>query len=123
MPVVVQTPGLHEQVLARIGPDLVAGVLVESQVLRLQPLDAQYLTLNQHPADQVGADPGKYLLVQAGGLDDHGHQFAHEPILQQTVVEQKITSILLQPLISYDHMLHRGTWLVPTGSANLTAEE
>jgi hypothetical protein len=31
--------------------------------------------------------------VQAGGLDDHGHQFAHEPILPQTEVEEKITSI------------------------------
>src|SRR5665647_3055061 len=42
MPVVVQTPGLHEQVLARIGPDLVAGVLVEGQVLRMEGLEARY---------------------------------------------------------------------------------
>lgn len=42
MPVVVQAPGLHEQVLARIGPDLVAGVLVEGQVLRIEGLEAQY---------------------------------------------------------------------------------
>lgn len=39
---VVQTAGLHEQVLARIGPDLVAGVLVEGQVLRMEGLESQY---------------------------------------------------------------------------------
>ena len=35
-------PGLHEQVLARIGPDLVAGVLVAGQVLRIEGLEARY---------------------------------------------------------------------------------
>ena len=35
-------PGLHEQVLARIGPDVVAGVLVPGQVLRIEELEARY---------------------------------------------------------------------------------
>lgn len=35
-------PGLHEQVLARLGPDLVAGVLAEEQVLHIEALEARY---------------------------------------------------------------------------------
>lgn len=35
-------PGLHEQVLARIGPDLVGGVLVPGQVLRIEGLEERY---------------------------------------------------------------------------------
>ena len=38
----VPLPGLHEQVLARIGPDLVGGVLVSGQVLRIEELEARY---------------------------------------------------------------------------------
>lgn len=34
--------GLHEQVLSRIGPDLVAGVLVQGQVLRIEGLEVRY---------------------------------------------------------------------------------
>jgi DNA-binding FadR family transcriptional regulator len=33
---------LHEQVLARLGPDLVAGVLAEGQVLHIEALEARY---------------------------------------------------------------------------------
>ena len=40
--VVVPLLGLHEQVLTQIGPDLVAGVLVEGQVLRIEGLEARY---------------------------------------------------------------------------------
>ena len=38
----VRLPGLHEQVLARLGPDLVAGVLSAGQVLRIEGLEARY---------------------------------------------------------------------------------
>jgi DNA-binding FadR family transcriptional regulator len=39
---VVPLPSLHEQVLARIGPDLVSGVLVQGQVLRIEGLEVRY---------------------------------------------------------------------------------
>jgi len=38
----IRQPGLHEQVLARIGPDLVAEVLGAGQVLRIEELEARY---------------------------------------------------------------------------------
>jgi DNA-binding FadR family transcriptional regulator len=41
-PASVPPPGLHEQVLAKIGPDLVEGVLVPGQVLRIEGLEARY---------------------------------------------------------------------------------
>ena len=41
-PASVPPPGLHEQVLAMIGPDLVEGVLVPGQVLRIEGLEARY---------------------------------------------------------------------------------
>ena len=41
-PASVPPPGLHEQVLAKIGPDLVEGVLVPGQVLRIEGLEARF---------------------------------------------------------------------------------
>jgi len=41
-PLAVPSRGLHEQVLARIGPDLVSGLVVEGQVLLIEGLESRY---------------------------------------------------------------------------------